>query len=188
MQERVTSALTESFVEHQPLEQYVINTTAFHNAHLLRRCLPRSAWAPVPMFTPENRLQKHNELAEQLRGTHVTKKAAAAAARAHKRKAQDEGLEDDAPPKKKRKASVAKKRGGKGGKSKGKKKVQEESDIESDGRPGGSDASGEESDSEDGPDHRASEGESSDEGDSSEPEHYIVKPTRRPRGQAAAMR
>ncbi|KAJ7816086.1 hypothetical protein B0H14DRAFT_3744368, partial [Mycena olivaceomarginata] len=74
-QERVDSNITESFIEHQPLEEHVINTTAFHNAHLLRRCLPRSAWAPVPMFTPEDRLAKHNELAEQLRGKHSSKKA-----------------------------------------------------------------------------------------------------------------
>ncbi|KAJ7852337.1 hypothetical protein B0H14DRAFT_2174649, partial [Mycena olivaceomarginata] len=73
-QERVDSNITESFIEHQPLEEHVINTTAFHNAHLLRRCLPRSAWAPVPMFTPEDRLAKHNELAEQLRGKHSSKK------------------------------------------------------------------------------------------------------------------
>ncbi|KAJ7454647.1 hypothetical protein B0H11DRAFT_1926478 [Mycena galericulata] len=32
MQERVASLVTESFVEHQPLEAFVINTTAFHNA------------------------------------------------------------------------------------------------------------------------------------------------------------
>ncbi|KAJ7792280.1 hypothetical protein B0H14DRAFT_3563873 [Mycena olivaceomarginata] len=81
-QERVDSNITEAFIEHLPLEEHVINTTAFHNAHLLRRCLPRSAWAPVPMFTPEDRLTKHNELAEQLRGKHSSKKAAKAAAAA----------------------------------------------------------------------------------------------------------
>ncbi|KAF7368224.1 hypothetical protein MVEN_00142300 [Mycena venus] len=81
-QERVDSNITESFIEHQPSEEYIINTTAFHNAHLLRRCLPRRAWAPVPMFTPEDRLTKHNELAEQLREKHSSKKAAKAAATA----------------------------------------------------------------------------------------------------------
>ncbi|KAJ7902587.1 hypothetical protein B0H14DRAFT_2555126 [Mycena olivaceomarginata] len=81
-QERVDSNVNEAFIEHQPLEEHVINTTAFHNTHLLRRCLPRSTWAPVPMFTPENRLAKHNELAEQLRGKHSSQKAAKAAAAA----------------------------------------------------------------------------------------------------------
>ncbi|KAJ7653815.1 hypothetical protein B0H17DRAFT_957259 [Mycena rosella] len=79
MQERVESDVTESFVKHQPLEQFVINTTAFHNAHLLRRCLPRSAWAPVAMFTPEDRITKHKELAEQLRNSHSTKRQPATA-------------------------------------------------------------------------------------------------------------
>ncbi|KAJ7302771.1 hypothetical protein DFH08DRAFT_826366 [Mycena albidolilacea] len=81
-QERVDSNVNEAFIEHQPLEEHVINTTAFHNAHLLRRCLPRSAWAPVLMFTSEDRLAKHNELAEQLRGKHSSQKAAKAAAAA----------------------------------------------------------------------------------------------------------
>ncbi|KAJ7111881.1 hypothetical protein C8R44DRAFT_632476 [Mycena epipterygia] len=35
MQECVESSVTESFIEHQPLEHWLINTTAFHNAHLL---------------------------------------------------------------------------------------------------------------------------------------------------------
>ncbi|KAJ7443779.1 hypothetical protein B0H11DRAFT_1660668, partial [Mycena galericulata] len=70
MQERMKSSLTESFIEHQPLDKFVINTTALHNAHLLRRCLPRSVWAPVPFFdTPEQRLAKHHELAGELRAT-----------------------------------------------------------------------------------------------------------------------
>ncbi|KAF7343758.1 hypothetical protein MSAN_01956500 [Mycena sanguinolenta] len=79
-QERVDSNISESFIEHQPLEEHIINTTAFHNAHLLRRCLPRSAWAPLPLFTPEDRVVKHNDLAAVLRGNHSAKKAAKAAA------------------------------------------------------------------------------------------------------------
>ncbi|KAJ6583287.1 hypothetical protein B0H10DRAFT_1636463, partial [Mycena sp. CBHHK59/15] len=67
MQERVASSVAESFIEHKPLDEYLINTTAFHNAHLLRRCLPRNLWAPVPLLTPEARIGKHHELAAQLR-------------------------------------------------------------------------------------------------------------------------
>ncbi|KAJ6604953.1 hypothetical protein B0H10DRAFT_1957360 [Mycena sp. CBHHK59/15] len=67
MQERVASSVAESFIEHKPLDEYLINTTAFHNAHLLRRCLPRNLWAPVPLLTPEARIAKHHELAAQLR-------------------------------------------------------------------------------------------------------------------------
>ncbi|KAJ7750070.1 hypothetical protein DFH07DRAFT_869136 [Mycena maculata] len=73
MQEWMDSSRTESFIEHQALEKFVINTTAFHNAHLLCRCLPRSAWAPVPLFsTPEEHVSKHYGLAAELR---ITQKA-----------------------------------------------------------------------------------------------------------------
>lgn len=182
----------ESFVEHQPLEEFVINTTAFHNAHLLRRCLPRSAWAPVPMFTPDDRLIKHNELAEQLRGTHLTKKATAAAARAQKRKTRDEGLLDDAPVTKKRKQGARKKQKGgagkakaKGSKTKGTKEMvpHEESDTESSGQPG-EDMSDEEETGSDAMDVDL-EGDNSDDEEESSEEEYIARPTRRPRGQQA---
>ncbi|KAJ7239989.1 hypothetical protein B0H12DRAFT_995096, partial [Mycena haematopus] len=73
-QERVDSNIIETFIEHLPLDEHVINTTAFHNAHLLRRYLPRSAWAPVLMFQADEQLAKHKELAEQLRGSHSSKK------------------------------------------------------------------------------------------------------------------
>ncbi|KAJ7202681.1 hypothetical protein B0H12DRAFT_1243992 [Mycena haematopus] len=81
-QERVDSNIIETFIEHLPLDEHVINTTAFHNAHLLRRYLHRSAWAPILMFQADERLAKHKELAEQLRGSHSSKKAAKAAATA----------------------------------------------------------------------------------------------------------
>ncbi|KAJ7657145.1 hypothetical protein B0H17DRAFT_833972, partial [Mycena rosella] len=74
MQEQMESTIMESFIEHQPLDKFVINTTAFQNAHLLRRCLPRSAWAPVPLFdTPQIRAEKHEELARELRQTQAGK-------------------------------------------------------------------------------------------------------------------
>ncbi|KAF7366596.1 hypothetical protein MSAN_00917400 [Mycena sanguinolenta] len=53
-QEWVDSNISESFIEHQPLEEHIINTTAFHNAHLLRCCLPPSTWAPLPLFALED--------------------------------------------------------------------------------------------------------------------------------------
>ncbi|KAF7296426.1 hypothetical protein HMN09_01113000 [Mycena chlorophos] len=34
MQERVQSDKTERFIEHQPLERFILNTHSFHNAHL----------------------------------------------------------------------------------------------------------------------------------------------------------
>ncbi|KAJ7033584.1 hypothetical protein C8F04DRAFT_1395981 [Mycena alexandri] len=111
MQERVESSVTESFVEHQPVEKWVINTTAFHNAHLLRRSLPRSAWAPVPMFTTEGRLAKHHELAESLRSNHSKRKAAAAVAGTQADGPNEPGVQEN--PKKRKRAK---------GKGKGKEK------------------------------------------------------------------
>ncbi|KAJ7715958.1 hypothetical protein B0H16DRAFT_1667025 [Mycena metata] len=65
MQERVESNVMEKFIVHQPVERFIINTHAFHNAHLLRQVLPRALVAPVLLF-PE-REAKHHELAARLR-------------------------------------------------------------------------------------------------------------------------
>ncbi|EIN03271.1 hypothetical protein PUNSTDRAFT_78462 [Punctularia strigosozonata HHB-11173 SS5] len=63
-QERQESGITERFIEHNEQEQsYVINTHAFHNAHLLRRCLPRSLWEPAPYF--EDRKAHHYAAARE---------------------------------------------------------------------------------------------------------------------------
>ena len=74
MQERVESALFESHIEHQPVEQFIINTHAFHNAHLLRKILPRHLIAPVPLF--QDRKAKHNELARSLQAVRTVKQTA----------------------------------------------------------------------------------------------------------------
>ncbi|KAJ6563158.1 hypothetical protein B0H10DRAFT_2169224 [Mycena sp. CBHHK59/15] len=65
MQERLASDNTEKFIEHNPVDRFIINSHAFHNAHLLRATLPRDLLAPIPLF--EDRRSKHNELAAQLR-------------------------------------------------------------------------------------------------------------------------
>ncbi|KAJ6596558.1 hypothetical protein B0H10DRAFT_1828107, partial [Mycena sp. CBHHK59/15] len=69
MQERVESDPTDSFIVHQPLERFIINTHAFHNAHLLRQALPRQLTVPIPLFV--DRKAKHYELAVTLRQTTV---------------------------------------------------------------------------------------------------------------------
>jgi hypothetical protein len=196
MQERVESSITETFVEHQPLEQWIINTTGFHNAHLLRRCLARGMWAPVPMFTADCQLAKHYELAEQLRGTHSKCKAATAAAAAANRGPDEPvGPDETVGPRqvksKKRKrgpgamgkAPIVSKKGNapkkKGRAMKRSKKVFEE-DLEVDAESGIEPDSDEEDDAEDDgmnsdPMDVDSEGEAE--------EIYIARPTRRPRGQ-----
>ncbi|KAJ7764704.1 hypothetical protein B0H16DRAFT_1798016 [Mycena metata] len=65
IQERVDSDTMENFIEHNPLDRFIINSHAFHNAHLLRATLPRELLAPIPLF--DDRKGKHDELAAQLR-------------------------------------------------------------------------------------------------------------------------
>ncbi|KAJ7714591.1 hypothetical protein B0H16DRAFT_1255961, partial [Mycena metata] len=65
IQERVDSDTMENFIEHNSLDRFIINSHAFHNAHLLRATLPRELLAPIPLF--DDRKGKHDELAAQLR-------------------------------------------------------------------------------------------------------------------------
>lgn len=64
MQERVESSLIKNTIEHKPFEHFVINTHAFHNAHLLRATLPRSLVAPILLH--RDRQAKHTEIAGSL--------------------------------------------------------------------------------------------------------------------------
>src|SRR5260221_4501411 len=74
MQERVESGLVKTYIEHQSLERFVINTHAFHNAHLLRATLPRSLVAPILLHL--DRQAKHIEIAGSLRATQEAKRTA----------------------------------------------------------------------------------------------------------------
>ena len=38
---------TESVIEHKPLDRYLINMHAFHNAHLIRAVLPQDLTIPI---------------------------------------------------------------------------------------------------------------------------------------------
>jgi hypothetical protein len=68
VQERTKTCIEEPMIEHKPLKRFLINLHAFHNAHLVRRTLPRSLWAPVSLYpSDEVRRAKHNELAASLR-------------------------------------------------------------------------------------------------------------------------
>ncbi|KAJ7820412.1 hypothetical protein B0H14DRAFT_2372046 [Mycena olivaceomarginata] len=73
MQERVASDNTEKYIEHNPVDRFIINSHAFHNAHLLRAALPRALLAPIPLF--EDRRTKHHELAAELREKQETRRA-----------------------------------------------------------------------------------------------------------------
>ncbi|KAJ6606724.1 hypothetical protein B0H10DRAFT_2178638 [Mycena sp. CBHHK59/15] len=71
MQERVESDQIENFIVHEPLDRFIINSHAFHNAHLLRATLPRDLIAPIPLF--EERQEKHKEFAATLRQNWASK-------------------------------------------------------------------------------------------------------------------
>ncbi|KAJ6503828.1 hypothetical protein C8R45DRAFT_861398 [Mycena sanguinolenta] len=73
MQERVESGNTENFIVHKSLDRFLVNSHAFHNAHLLRAALPRDLLAPIPIF--EDRRAKHDEFASTLRDTRAAKRA-----------------------------------------------------------------------------------------------------------------
>jgi len=79
MQERVESDLFKSYIEHKPVERFVINTHAFHNAHRLRAALERSLVVPILLYPLEVRKAKHTEIAHGLRATQKAKLEARAA-------------------------------------------------------------------------------------------------------------
>jgi hypothetical protein len=75
MQERTESGIVETVIKHQQINRFVINTHAFHNAHLLRATLPRSLVAPSPLFL--DRKAQHAVMAGRLRANQEIKRASA---------------------------------------------------------------------------------------------------------------
>jgi hypothetical protein len=72
VQERLQSDVIETFIIHEPLSRYIINTHSFHNPHLLRQVVPRSLIAPIPVFN--DRRAKHAELAATLRNSNACRR------------------------------------------------------------------------------------------------------------------
>ena len=72
MQEHVESGQINAYIEHQAIERFVINTHTFHNAHLMRACLPRSLVAPIVLHA--DRQAKHLEIAKDLRSAQELKR------------------------------------------------------------------------------------------------------------------
>jgi len=89
MQERVESGLFKAYIEHKPVERFVINTHAFHNAHLLRATLPRSIISPVCL--QEDRYSLHAQCAETFRVEKSHRAVAKAQAAAAKAQAEQRG-------------------------------------------------------------------------------------------------
>ena len=96
-QERQDSGIIESYIEHKPVDRFVINMHALHNAHLLQNALPRNLTQPLPLF--QDRQAKHFKLAAELR---VTKDAQwlAAKEKRNAKKAADELAGSGSKPKK----------------------------------------------------------------------------------------
>ncbi|KAJ7583762.1 hypothetical protein C8J56DRAFT_893430 [Mycena floridula] len=86
IQERTATSRQEQFIEHQPLQQFIINTTALHNSHLLRRTLPRNLIQPIPLIPEDDRLSFHNEQAAILRTSRMNKAQARKDKAAEKKK------------------------------------------------------------------------------------------------------
>lgn len=76
IQERVQSEKTEVYVEHQPINRYLVNTHAFHNAHFIRATLPRDLTVPIPYR--DDRQAHHNQMAIKLQGSQASKRVAIA--------------------------------------------------------------------------------------------------------------
>lgn len=95
MQERVNSGVTEKFIVHKPMERFIVNTHAFHNAHLLREVLPRTLIAPIPLFA--DRKAKHYELAVSLREIKNGKRKRAAEKRTAAKKKKEGELQVQDP-------------------------------------------------------------------------------------------
>jgi len=74
-QERQESGVMESFIEHNAVDCFVINTHTLHNAHLIRNTLPRELTRPLALFS--DRRAKHHELAAKLRTTKDEQRLAA---------------------------------------------------------------------------------------------------------------
>ena len=66
IQERVQSEVSKPncFIEHKPLDRFLINTHAFHDAHLIRAALPRNL--TIPIAYSEDRVAHHASIATKL--------------------------------------------------------------------------------------------------------------------------
>ncbi|KAJ3560563.1 hypothetical protein NP233_g10753 [Leucocoprinus birnbaumii] len=74
-QERADTGATRGIIVHAPIEQYIINTHSFHNAHLVHKAVSHHLIAPIPRYS--DRSNHHREMAQILgqqstRGTQAT--------------------------------------------------------------------------------------------------------------------
>ncbi|KAF6765746.1 hypothetical protein DFP72DRAFT_798276 [Ephemerocybe angulata] len=72
-QEREETTRTRALIQHVDDTHFVLNIHSVHNAHLLRRVLPRELYAPTPLYA--DRAAHHALLASELRITQSDKRA-----------------------------------------------------------------------------------------------------------------
>jgi ribosomal protein L14E/L6E/L27E len=72
-QERVSSGVDVHFVEHVDDAHFVINMHAMHNAHRVRRVLPRELIRPRHLY--ENRVSRHHEMSKAMHAAQTQKRA-----------------------------------------------------------------------------------------------------------------
>jgi hypothetical protein len=72
-QERLSSGREARFVEHVDDEHFVINMHAMHNAHLIRRVLPRDLIRPRHLY--KNRVKRHHEMSKGMHSAQTQKRA-----------------------------------------------------------------------------------------------------------------
>lgn len=112
IQERQATERTTPQLIHSDDDRFILNMHAMHNAHLIRRILPRELTAPVPVIPVTDRAEKHSAFAEQLRLTNGKKRSAT------KEKAERTRMEkNDAAGKTQQTTGVQSKRKGKSAKS-----------------------------------------------------------------------
>ncbi|KAJ3781388.1 hypothetical protein GGU10DRAFT_277639 [Lentinula aff. detonsa] len=89
-QERQDSSQVEFLIQHKSDNRFLLNLYAFHNAHLVRRTLPKQLTKPIPLFS--DRRTQHNKNAEILRTTLFARKEQTRKKREEKqeRKAEEE--------------------------------------------------------------------------------------------------
>ena len=78
--------MMETFIEHKPLDSFLINMHAFHNAHLIRSILPRDLTALIP-YTADHQ-SHHNQIAQKLQVGQDSKRKATALKAAQKKATQ----------------------------------------------------------------------------------------------------
>jgi hypothetical protein len=82
IQKQEETESTRASVEHKEVERYILNTHAFHNAHLLNEILSPSLYNITPIYKPAERATIHAAAAKQLHDNRAAKKQARAAKKA----------------------------------------------------------------------------------------------------------